>query len=195
MNTDEAEIRTLVATWMEATRAGDMDTVLGLMTDDVVFLTTGQAPMDKSQFAAALPGHPAMEILVNIDVARLEEAIGFYTGGLGLRLKRRLFQNTVAELEGAACPVLLLEKPAGSPIGPGAAQARTYQRHWTAVHLDFAVPALEPAVERAVRAGARLEADIQSYNWGRQALMGDPFGNGFCLVEWRNGGYAAVVSG
>ena len=53
MNADEAEIRKLVATWMDATRAGDIDMVLGLMSDDVVFLTPGQAPMDKSQFAAA----------------------------------------------------------------------------------------------------------------------------------------------
>ena len=136
-----------------------------------------------------------MELLVNIDVGSLEEAIGFYTEGLGLRLKRRLFENTVAELDGAGCRVLLLEKPAGSPIGPGASQARVYARHWTAVHLDFAVAALERAVERAVLAGARLEAEIQSFAWGRQALMCDPFGNGFCLVEWCNGGYDAVASG
>ncbi len=102
-----------------------------------------------------------LELLVNIDVGSLDDAVAFYTEGLGLRLKRRLFENTVAELDGVGCPILLLEKAAGSPIGPGASQARTYARHWTAVHLDFAVAALEPAVERAVRAGARLEAGIQ----------------------------------
>jgi len=53
MNTDEAEIRALVATWLQATRSGDVDTVLGLMSDDVVFLVPGQAPMDKAAFAAA----------------------------------------------------------------------------------------------------------------------------------------------
>lgn len=36
MKTDEQQIRDLVATWMQATQAGDVDTVLGLMTDDVV---------------------------------------------------------------------------------------------------------------------------------------------------------------
>jgi uncharacterized protein (TIGR02246 family) len=55
MSSDEQEIRELVATWMRATKAGDTDTVLSLMTDDVVFLVTGQPPMrGKSAFAAAL---------------------------------------------------------------------------------------------------------------------------------------------
>ena len=135
-----------------------------------------------------------MQLLVNIDVPDLECAIRFYCEGLGLRLRRRLFEATVAELAGAACPVLLLEKAAGAPIGPQLLLTRDYSRHWTAVHLDFAVPVLVPAVERATRAGARQEAPITAYAWGSQALMSDPYGNGFCLIEWRNGGYDAVVS-
>lgn len=53
MNSDEEQIRQLVATWMTATKAGDIDTVLSLMADDVVFLITGQPPMSKAAFAAA----------------------------------------------------------------------------------------------------------------------------------------------
>ncbi|HSV84872.1 MAG TPA: SgcJ/EcaC family oxidoreductase [Ramlibacter sp.] len=53
MKTDEEQIRALVATWMDATRAGDSEAVLGLMTDDVVFLVPGRAPMRKADFAAA----------------------------------------------------------------------------------------------------------------------------------------------
>src|SRR5512143_749828 len=52
MSTDELEIRNLVATWLTASKAGDVDTVLGLMTDDVVFLVPGRAPMNKQEFAA-----------------------------------------------------------------------------------------------------------------------------------------------
>ncbi len=62
MQTDEAQIRELVATWMAATRAGDVDTVLALTADDVVFLVPGRPPMHKSEFAAALKaqaGHQA----------------------------------------------------------------------------------------------------------------------------------------
>jgi uncharacterized protein (TIGR02246 family) len=51
---DEQEIRQLVATWMTATKAGDMDTVLTLMAEDVVFLVTGRPPMiGRAAFAAA----------------------------------------------------------------------------------------------------------------------------------------------
>jgi uncharacterized protein (TIGR02246 family) len=53
MKSDEQQIRELIATWMSATKAGDVDTVLGLMTDDVVYLVPGRPPMRKAEFAAA----------------------------------------------------------------------------------------------------------------------------------------------
>ena len=53
MQQDEQEIRQLVATWMAATKNGDTDTVLSLMTDDVVFLVPGERVMRKADFAAA----------------------------------------------------------------------------------------------------------------------------------------------
>ena len=53
MQSDEEQIRELVATWMAASKAGDVPPVLDLMADDVVFLVPGQPPMDKSAFAAA----------------------------------------------------------------------------------------------------------------------------------------------
>jgi len=52
-SSDEDQIRALVATWMTATQAGDLDTLLSLMTEDVVFLVPGRAPMGKQDFAAA----------------------------------------------------------------------------------------------------------------------------------------------
>lgn len=45
MLSDEQEIRQLVQTWMEATKAGDLQTMLGLMAEDVVFLGAGRPPM------------------------------------------------------------------------------------------------------------------------------------------------------
>jgi len=53
MKSDEDQIRELVTTWMDASRAGEVETVLGLMTDDVVFLVPGRPPMRKPEFAAA----------------------------------------------------------------------------------------------------------------------------------------------
>jgi len=45
-----------------------------------------------------------IQILLNIDVDDLEKAIEFYRSGLGLSLKRRLFDQTVAEMAGASVP-------------------------------------------------------------------------------------------
>ena len=53
MSPDEKEIRELVATWMTATKAGDSAKVLGLMTEDAVFLVPGRPPMKKTDFAKA----------------------------------------------------------------------------------------------------------------------------------------------
>ena len=49
--TDEEAIRNLITTWQEASRAGNLPKLLELMTDDVVFLTSGQEPMNKEAFA------------------------------------------------------------------------------------------------------------------------------------------------
>ena len=48
---DEKAIRELYATWHRATAAGDLATVLGLMSDDMVFLTPGAQPFGKKAFA------------------------------------------------------------------------------------------------------------------------------------------------
>ena len=56
MTRDEQAIRELVDAWMRASRAGDTATVLGLMTDDVVFMVPGREPFGKEAFAAASDG-------------------------------------------------------------------------------------------------------------------------------------------
>jgi uncharacterized protein (TIGR02246 family) len=51
---DEQAIRTLVATWLEASAQGDLDRVLQLMAEDVVFLVCGRPAMrGRDAFAAA----------------------------------------------------------------------------------------------------------------------------------------------
>jgi predicted enzyme related to lactoylglutathione lyase len=134
-----------------------------------------------------------MEALINIDVPDLTAAIAFYQHATELTLRRLLFDGTVAELAGASSRIFLLQKDPGSAPVPNATLARDYQRHWTPVHLDFAVPDLDAAVVKAVVAGARLEGPVQSFVWGRQACLSDPFGHGFCLLEWQGGGYDAVA--
>lgn len=132
-----------------------------------------------------------MEMLVNIDVDDLDAAIAFYEQGLGLRLARRLFGGAVAEMAGAIAPIYLLQKGAGSAPCPAPAR-RDYRRHWTPLHLDFVVADVDAAVERALLAGAKLEEGPQSQAWGRIATLSDPFGHGFCLLQWRGRGYGEV---
>ena len=57
MDQDEQAIREVIGTWLRATRAGEVDAVLDLMTPDVVFLVAGQPAMQgRAAFAAALRG-------------------------------------------------------------------------------------------------------------------------------------------
>jgi uncharacterized protein (TIGR02246 family) len=52
MTDDERQIRELVEGWMAATKAGNLPSVLALMTDDVMFITPGRPPFGKKEFAA-----------------------------------------------------------------------------------------------------------------------------------------------
>jgi len=47
---DEQQIRALIELWLDASRKGDLATLMELMTEDVVFLTPGNPPMDKAEF-------------------------------------------------------------------------------------------------------------------------------------------------
>jgi predicted enzyme related to lactoylglutathione lyase len=135
----------------------------------------------------------AIAIRTCVDVHDIEAGIAFYTRGLGLTVGRKLGSDWV-ELLGAASPIDLLANPSGSVCCPGAHMVRSYERHWTPVHLDFVVHDLDTAVARARLAGATLDREIIERNWGRMANMADPFGNGFCLLEMRGRGYDEMVS-
>ena len=80
MHPDEQAIRDLIALWHRATAAGDVDTVLDLMADDVVFLVAGQPPMQgRAAFERGLRGllaqhriestHDVREVGVDGDLA------------------------------------------------------------------------------------------------------------------------------
>ena len=56
MTDDERAIRTLIDTWMSASMAGDLPTVLRLMADDVIFMVPGRKPFGKAEFAAMSEG-------------------------------------------------------------------------------------------------------------------------------------------
>jgi lactoylglutathione lyase len=132
-------------------------------------------------------------MLVNIDVDDLEAGIRFYTNAFGLRIGRR-FDGAV-ELLGAEAPIYLLVKRVGSAPFVGASSLREYERHWTPIHLDFAVEDLAAAIARAEAAGAKREGGPSEQAWGRIALFSDPFGHDFCLLEFSDAGYDAIATG
>lgn len=135
-----------------------------------------------------------MQLFVNVDVPSVAEAERFYVAALGLRVGRRLGPE-MTELLGLEVPIYLLETKEGSSPVPGATLTRSFTRHWSPVHMDFVVEALEPAIARAEAAGARRESEITLHSWGRIALFSDPFGNGFCLLEMSERGYDAIATG
>lgn len=131
-----------------------------------------------------------MDLLVNIDVPDLAEAEAFYTQAFGLNVSRR-FGADGLELSGLPAKLYLLEKPEGS-VGAGQ-DLRRYRRHWTPVHLDIVVDSLEAALATALGAGSVIDAEPRTHAWGKIAVLADPFGNGFCLIEFVNRGYDEIA--
>jgi predicted enzyme related to lactoylglutathione lyase len=132
------------------------------------------------------------ELLVNIDIDDLEKATRFYADAFGLTVGRR-FGAFGVEMLGASSAIYLLVKPAGSQAVPASEQRREYGRHWTPVHLDIVVPEIEAALAWAERAGAAREGEIQTHRWGRIVTLADPFGHGFCLIEFLGRGYDEIA--
>jgi lactoylglutathione lyase len=131
-------------------------------------------------------------LLINIDVPDVAAAEAFYTSALGLSVGRR-FGPDFTELLGADAPIYLLKKDAGTAIGPAGGDLRRYQRHWSPIHPDFVVEDMEIAIDRAVSAGAVQEGETRDASYGRLAMFADPFGHGFCLIEFNEEGYDAIA--
>lgn len=132
-------------------------------------------------------------LIVNIDVDDLARAVDFYAAAFDLDVSR-IFGDQGVEMSGAQISIFLLYKPTGSmPIPGEPRRRRNYARHWTPVHLDFVVGDIHAAVDQVLRAGANLDRPMQSHQWGHVAMMSDPFGNGFCLIEFIGRGYDEIA--
>ncbi len=129
-----------------------------------------------------------MRIIVNIDVPALGPAIAFYRSALGLTLSR-VIDEDVAELTGTSSTLFLLENPPGSPPNPSSSLERRYTRHWTPIHIDFVVDDLQAATRQALAAGATRESDCINWRGSECITFSDPFGHGFCLIEFEYNGY------
>ena len=132
-----------------------------------------------------------MRALLNIDVPDLVPAERFYAEAFGLRPARRFGEDAV-ELLGAELPIYLLHKAAGT-LGAGASQ-RDYLRHWTPLHVDIVVDDLDATLIRAVAAGAVQEGAVREAGWGRIVQLADPFGHGWCLLQFEGRGYDEIAT-
>ena len=134
---------------------------------------------------------PAM--LLNIDVPEIEAAVAFYTVAFDLTVGRR-FGDDFVELIGGDSPIYLLRKDAGTGIGPAGGDKRRYERHWTPIHTDIVVQDISAATARVTSAGAVQEGDLCDAPYGKLAMFADPFGHGFCLIEFNSEGYDAIAT-
>jgi predicted enzyme related to lactoylglutathione lyase len=117
----------------------------------------------------------------NIDVADVDAAREFFTAGLGFSMWRQASESVV--LVAVTLEIWLLSRTQNSCATPESSTSRTYKRHWTPIHHDIIVDDLHSALERAIRAGAIREGDIEADQQGSIAFCSDPFGNGFCLIQ------------
>jgi lactoylglutathione lyase len=130
--------------------------------------------------------------ILNIDVPDMAAGVAFYTAAFGLEVGRR-FDGGFVELLGAETRLYLLEKAAGTPIGPAGGDVRRFERHWTPIHPDFIVEDIAAASARVIAAGAVQEGETREAPYGRLAMFADPFGHGFCLIQFNAAGYDALL--
>ncbi len=138
----------------------------------------------------------AVELLVNVDVDDLERGVAFYVEAFGLRVGRRFGDSGSRAAGRSRADLPAGEEAAGTLPFAGATAAarlpapldagpsrlrgrRTSKRRWSS------------APSRPVRAARARSA---SHVWGRMALMSDPFGNGFCLIQFVGRGYDEIAS-
>lgn len=122
-------------------------------------------------------------VSICIDVPDLKGATTFYCDALGCSIdKEQASHNTLSV--GGTTLHLSLKEGGTDATGTGSC-ARSYERHWTPVHLDFDVDDVDAAVVEVKRLGGTVEG-LKRGEWGAAAFCADPFGNGFCLLAIRS---------
>lgn len=122
-----------------------------------------------------------MKVTVSIDVPSIDEGLEFFGRAFGFVESSRPHPGYAILTAGESC-IALLAKPAGSSPALGSEDVRSYDRHWTPVHVDFRVDDFEPALEAALAAGAKAEQVHRVSGYPPVAFCSDPFGHGFCIV-------------
>jgi len=120
------------------------------------------------------------QVSISIDVSDMDKALEFYELGLGCKVSRR--DRSTSLLAADNISIYLLQKEIGSnPLRKGRS-SRDFSRHWTPVHLDFAVDDIENTLSLITKYGGGHEG-TETGDWGSIAFCSDPFGNGFCIAK------------
>ncbi len=93
MTTDEQAIRAVIQRWLRASAVGDVETMLTLLANDMVFIVPGQPPFGKKDFKAAWDG-PMKGAKVAADAA-VEEVL--LSGEFGCTRTRLAVQITTPD--------------------------------------------------------------------------------------------------
>jgi predicted enzyme related to lactoylglutathione lyase len=118
------------------------------------------------------------KVSIGIDVADRHQAESFYVDALECEHVRNPYPH-MAVLSAGDVEIWLVEKPAGSDPLPSGGSVRSYERHWTPVHLDFYVDDIAATLDRVLNNRGSHEKGEE----GSWAFCADPFGNGFCLNQ------------
>lgn len=122
------------------------------------------------------------KVNLSIDVPNLNDGVRFYSDVFGFMETSRPFA-TMAVLDANNVTICIHEKPVDSKPSPTTEDVRRYTRHWTPVHIDFHVEDFDKTLEMAQQAGATVDETFRLSDRPAVAFCGDPFGNGFCLIE------------
>lgn len=72
MRTDEQAIRDLIKTWLAASEALDLDALLPLMAEDVVFMVPGKEPFGKAEFAVTMEKNKGIAMKTHSDIREIQ---------------------------------------------------------------------------------------------------------------------------
>ncbi len=122
-----------------------------------------------------------ISVHASIDVPDLEAGLRFYRSVFGFTEKARPFP-TMAIIDAGNLTLCIHERPEGSLPAPDSETNRAYGRHWTPVHLDIHVPALDPIIDLIRQEGGRIEREMRNMGPKLVAFCSDPFGHGFCVI-------------
>jgi uncharacterized protein (TIGR02246 family) len=69
---DEQAIRQLVDTWLTASESGDLNTMLTLMADDVIFMVPGREPFGKEEFVQNYKQMGGVKLTTKSDIQEIK---------------------------------------------------------------------------------------------------------------------------